>query len=108
MKRWMTVLLTATVLTVATFLVTLPAQIGEAHVPILPAASTAELVQLPSSQAESPTSQPSSPDSNTDAVAWLAAVVIALPVLAVLLALLISTMRRHRTHRPVKRPGQSY
>ncbi len=108
MKQWMTVLLTAAVLAVATFLVTLPVQIAEAHVPLLPPASTTQLVQLPSGQAESPAPHPSSPDNHTDDVAWRMGVVIAVPVLAVLLALLISTIRRRRTHRPVKRPGQSY
>lgn len=110
MKRCMTVLLTAAVLALGIFLVTLPVQIAEAHLPVVPTATTAQLVRLPSNQAtprESSAPEPTRPDSPTDDVAWLAGIVIALPVLAVLLAALIST-RRRRAPRPVKRPGQSY
>jgi multisubunit Na+/H+ antiporter MnhC subunit len=110
MKRCIRLLLTAGILALGIFLVTLPAQIAHAHIPAL-SASAAQSVQMPSinrTPTVPPKPEPAIPDSVADDVAWLTGVVISLPVLAVLLAVLVSTTRQRRARRPVKRPGQSY
>jgi hypothetical protein len=109
MKRCISLLLTAGILALGIFLVTLPAQIAHAHIPAL-STSAAQSVQTPSIRPtpDVPRLEPAIPDSFTDGVAWLTGVVITLPVLAVLLAVLVSTTRQRRARRPVKRPGQSY
>ncbi len=105
MRHRVKAIVTGAVLAAAIFLTTLPVQLAEAHVPTLATNTTwTQVVQLhdePRDLNIAPSSASQDRGGPADDVAWLAVIVIALPILAVL----ISTLR---TQRPTRRPGRTY